>query len=510
MQSGIRSHIAVITACGLAFASSRTAFAEKTPQSIVDLAMAEMSVGRTLQAVSTITVAGREILYDVVENDHPGAPYYVYFSDIRRSTDLSSERQRTDSVSTTGKTSVILTPNLSVAMSGEGPAAKRAASAPPPSWMTQDPIQALRMARAASDLKVEQSVTWHEARQQVVSFHNGPYRVRLLIDSQTGLPSATEALVSFDRPASSGVVAWDVWGDVVERTEYMNWTVVDGIRYPYQWDVFRNGALFRTVAIAEAHVDTPIDPVAFAVAVTDVADPLSIEDLPLGRAVSGAPAPNKPIVEIARDIIQIPNSWYSTLVRQKDGIVVIDAPISAGYSKQVLKEAARRFPGIPVKALITSTGFFWHIAGVREYAARGIPIYAEPRNAELIQKMLAAPHSLVPDDLSKTHHPPPVVIPVFTRLTIGKGANVVAVMPIRKGTGPMLMTYIKDAKLLHTGEMVQPFGPNEGLLYPESLIELTEQVREEALDVAQIIGMHMSPTPWSKVGDTLKEAGVRI
>jgi hypothetical protein len=28
--------------------------------------------------------------------------------------------------------------------------------------------------------------------------------------------------------------------------------------------------------------------------------------------------------------------------------------------------------------------------------------------------------------------------------------------------------------------------------------------------VAQIIGMHMSPTPWSKVGDTLKEAGVRI
>ena len=58
--------------------------------------------------------------------------------------------------------------------------------------------------------------------------------------------------------------------------------------------------------------------------------------------------------------------------------------------------------------------------------------------------------------------------------------------------------------------MVQSLGPNGELLVPESLVELTEQVREENLNVVQITGMHLSPTPWSKVDETLKAAGVVI
>ena len=47
--------------------------------------------------------------------------------------------------------------------------------------------------------------------------------------------------------------------------------------------------------------------------------------------------------------------------------MVINAPISSGYSAQVMREAQRRFPQVPIKAVITSTAFFWHIAGIREY-----------------------------------------------------------------------------------------------------------------------------------------------
>ena len=70
------------------------------------------------------------------------------------------------------------------------------------------------------------------------------------------------------------------------------------------------------------------------------------------------------------------------------------------------------------------------------------------------------------------------------------------------------MTYLADARLLHTGEMVQPLGAGGALLYPESLLEVTYAVHDAGLAVDSMIGMHMSPTPWSRVADALRAAGL--
>lgn len=92
--------------------------------------------------------------------------------------------------------------------------------------------------------------------------------------------------------------------------------------------------------------------------------------------------------------------------------------------------------------------------------------------------------------------------------SIGDGPNRITLFPVTAATQPMLMTYIAGARLLHTGEMVQPLGPGGSILFPESLIELTDTVRANNLAVERIIGMHMSPTPWKAVGETLRQAGV--
>jgi hypothetical protein len=72
-----------------------------------------------------------------------------------------------------------------------------------------------------------------------------------------------------------------------------------------------------------------------------------LESVPLGNA-------REPATELAPGVVFIPGSWNSTLVRQQDGIVILEAPISSGYSAQVIAEARHRFPGVPVKAVITS------------------------------------------------------------------------------------------------------------------------------------------------------------
>ena len=147
------------------------------------------------------------------------------------------------------------------------------------------------------------------------------------------------------------------------------------------------------------------------------------------------------------------------------------------------------------------------MAGVREYAARGIPIYGRDRNLPILRALLAAPHTLAPDSLSRKAARP-VLRSVSGRVRIGSGRNALEVMPVRYGEQPMVMTWLVDARLLHTGEMVQPLGPGGALLFPESLLEVDRSITEAAIPTAdlRLIGMHMSPTPWSVLAPAIAAA----
>ncbi|MEO8999280.1 MAG: hypothetical protein ABI227_12125 [Rhodanobacter sp.] len=94
-----------------------------------------------------------------------------------------------------------------------------------------------------------------------------------------------------------------------------------------------------------------------------------VDEIPLGN-------PGQPAVALEPGIIHIPGAWNVNLIRQDDGIVVLEGPISSGYSVRVLAEAHKRFPDLPVKAVITTSDSWPHIGGLREYVARDIPIYA--------------------------------------------------------------------------------------------------------------------------------------
>ncbi|KRF02084.1 hypothetical protein ASG87_11410 [Frateuria sp. Soil773] len=485
-------------------------------RALVARALAAMGHGHDLHKLASIQSSAVTVSYDIVENDHLGAPYP--FQGAARETivdDLKGNRRLlvdapVDAAAPAAPRSVrtLLSRDLQRTEYLSGGKPVRSAALPaPPGWETDDPIRATLLAEQAPDLARAPDVTVHEALQHVLTFHHGATPVRLFIDAATGLPSATEAVVSMNRATSSDV-AWNAWGDLVDRTEYMIWDLAGGRRYPTQWDSFRNGVHLRTTVRADVRFDAPLAPSLFAMQTNDAPSRTGVDELALGQPVSMAPDPKKPIAEIAPGVVQIPGSWYSTLVRQDDGVVVIDAPISAGYAARVLDEAARRFPGVPVKAVVASTGFYWHVAGIREYAARGIPIYARDRNVPILRALLAAPHTLAPDRLARAPRPA-TIRAVSARTAIGTGRNALVLWPIDEGEQPMLMTSLPSAHLLHTGEMVQPLGPNGALLYPESLFELKQAVRRAGLDTdgLRMIGMHMSPTPWTALEQTLHDAG---
>jgi len=53
-------------------------------------------------------------------------------------------------------------------------------------------------------------------------------------------------------------------------------------------------------------------------------------------------------------------------------LVVLEAPIGSHYSSQVIEAAARTFPGLPLKAVGTTSDAWPHLGGAREYVSLSI------------------------------------------------------------------------------------------------------------------------------------------
>lgn len=485
---------------------------------LVAKALKAMGQRQDLHDVAAVRTQGINVQWDIVEFDHADAPFVL--SGASQSTsidDLRGGRRLTDvtQLGAGATPSLLHTRTLLTdteertdrAVDGRPP--KTARYDAPPAWFADEPIATLLKAEQAADLVREPDAAPHGIPQQVISFHAGQFPVRIFLDATTALPSAIET-TRVMRRANSIDVAYLVMGDLHDRVEFMNYALFDGVRYPVQSDALRNGRPLRTTIRTDLHVDRTLDPQSVALPATEVAlSHATVDDIALGQPIGLAPDPKAPIAEIAPGIVQIPGSWFSTIVRQDDGLVIIDAPISGAYSRRVLEEAARRFPGVPVKALVTSTTYYWHVGGVREYVARGIPVYVRDRNVPVLRDLLQAPHTLAPDTLAL--HPVAADLRAVSGPTvIGKGSHAIVLYPVSEGEQPMTMTWIADAQLLHTGEMVMPLGPGGTLIQPEGLLELKHSVQATPIETRglRMIGMHMRPTGWEVLLKALDDAGV--
>lgn len=443
--------------------------------------------------------------FHLADRDHVGPPYATDYGDATTTDDERADRQvrsvnlalATGAATEQRTVTIARTSVTSTMRNGKALGSSRAGMASP-AWWTQDPLRLLLRAAAAEDARFVGELPVHGVPARQIQFTDGGLSVTVSIAKGNLLPLAVETIVTL--PAD---IAWGSRGDISERTEWQNWTMSSGIRLPFQTDVFRNGEPLMSSSIASVTFD-PVAPSGFfeqdaaAIALLDAPGARDVDSLPLGR-------PDRPAKEIAPGVLQIPGPWYTMAVLQPDGVVVIDAPISTGYSEQAIAEIERRFPGKPIKAVVTTTSFNWHTAGLRAYAARGVPIYALDRNMGVVDTLLRAPHRLRPDELSLRSRRP-IVRSVSKPMVLGTGATRITLYPIAHATSPMLMAYFPELQLLHTAETIQPLGPGGVMIFPESLREIVDEVAARKIDVRTVVGMHMDPTPWSTVLRSLRAA----
>jgi len=482
--------------------------ADDHARALVRAAIEKIGGEAQLRSLKSLRIDGVGHTYFVEQSERPEGPWIVNYEQVTEYRDYESQRlQRTTLTRNILETQWTSGVTMTIA---DGAAAGRSGDRTFPGSaidlsegqeaLALSPERVLLTALDARELRVEPDQVLQGVAQHVVSFNWRDCPVHIYLSSQTEMPTAVDVVRSY--PDS---FFWGIWGDVRTRTYLSLWNLEPGgLRYPRQWNVERNGTPLHEFTITTLTLNAPSPADSFSISpetkkAFESNSLRTIDNLPLGR-------PDRPAIEIVPGVVQIPGNWNATLVRQPDGVVIIEAPISSGYSDKVIAEAKKRFPGAPIKAVISTSDSWPHFGGIREYVARHIPVYALDLNRPILERLISSPHHSNPDSLERAPGTKAQFRIVSSKTLIGSGPNRLEIYPIRTETGErMLMVYFPEHKLLYGADLLQRM-PDGSFFMPEYLLELSEAAQREKLSVERVFAIHLSVRPWAEIEAAISKA----
>lgn len=353
------------------------------------------------------------------------------------------------------------------------------------------PERLLLTASAAGDLRYAPPRWLRATRHAVVEFDWHGRRVQVYLNAVNHLPDALQSTRTFQD-------FWFAWGDVRQRVYFDNWHLVGGIVLPSNRVEVRNDIAWQSTQVTEVAIDPPLEDSQFAM------------DAQVAAKAAQSPGWNRTFsdkarVELAPGISLYRGSWNATLVRQDDGVLVIEAPISGSYMQGLLAKAGAEFPQAPVKAVLSTSDSWPHVAGVREAVAQGLPVVALDLNRPELDGLVAAPHSMAPDSLQKAARAPRW-ISAGTGTEIGHGDNRVVLYPLQgASTERQYMVYFPARRLLYASDTLA-LNPDRSLYDPQLMHEVVQAVERNGLAVDTVYAMHAAPMAWKDVVAQVRRA----
>lgn len=357
------------------------------------------------------------------------------------------------------------------------------------------PERMLFTARAASDLRVRADEVHQGVNQRVLTFTFAGQSYRLLLNAWTYLPTMLE-LVRDD----------PMWGDVTERRWFSFWTMHGGgLMYPRQTTTEWNGVPYIDTTVHDVQINPTLDETMFQIP-EDAARTFAANATRSTGMNSLTLDPSR-VAAVNDWVTQVAGGFNVHFVKQPDGLVILEATTTSSYSASVLALAEQRYPGVPIKAVVTTSDAWPHLSGIREYVARGIAVYALDLNVPILSRLIAAPRTIAPDALAKAPKAAKLTA-VSTRTTIGTGETRIELIPVRGEMGErMMLAWLPGGKLLYSSDLIQRGRTPGSFFMPMMLAEVATAVERENLGVIdRVIGMHLPPTPWDAVTSAIAAA----
>lgn len=440
--------------------------------------------------------------YALEQSERPEGPWLVIYREREELRDVQNRRRIIDSRSRFWSVPEWRPPSTTVVAGGVAARTNGTRWAPGAPVDIRDaddvfalaPERLLFTAEAASDLRLAAPVILHDIPQDVLAFSVDQTRVELHLNRWTHLPTMLR------------IARWDdtfgIWGDVVEQRWYSFWTLeAGGLMYPRQTIVELNGQPHEDTTVLGLEVDVTIDEARFAIPDETRTAFAEFARRPFG--LSGMRLDASRATTVAPGIVQLAGGWNVLLVRQDDGIVVVEGPISSRYSADVIAAAEQTFPGLPVKAVVSTSDAWPHIGGMREYVARGIAALVLDLNVPILDRLIRATRSQDPDRLSTSPRRADWQV-VSDRTTFGSGANPMELIPVRGELGErMMLIWFPEARLLYASDMIQR-NRDGSFFMPSMLADVEAAVRRAGVAPERALAMHSPPLPWAEVTDALK------
>ena len=471
-------------------------------RTLIAQALAAQGGEKMLRAIRSVSWIGTGYRNMVEQSERPEGPYLTEFQTITETDDYAGDRHRTVTAATvypfgTTTSGIVAAGGVAMRLFEQTRSAGSAGQlkvAGERAALT--PERLLLTAADADDVRREPDVVMQSVNQNVVMFNLDGAPVRIYLNAETHLPTAMD----YSGPAAR-TNFWSFLGDATTRTYYGVWSLERrGIRYPLQLNVETNGLPDQLVAVHDLRFDGMIADADFTIP----------PDVRTAFAKVAAGPAVKPISLAAPQLIApgvafIPGAWNTIVIRQEDGIVVIEAPISNAYSAAVLAEAQALFPSLPIKAVVTTSDAWPHFAGIREYVAHAIPVYALDRNLPILGRNVDASYASKPDLEYKVRQAA-TFRSVSGMTVVGTGRNRMVLYPLRgETTERQMMVYFPELRLLYGSDAFQQDGHGE-FTFPQAVDEVVDAATREHLAVDRVVMMHIAPEPWQNLLTTLSMA----
>lgn len=214
-------------------------------------------------------------------------------------------------------------------------------------------------------------------------------------------------------------------------------------------------------------------------------------------------------VELAPGLIHYRVGGYNSLaVELATSILVVEAPLYEAASAAVIKDIKTRFPGKPIKYIVSTHFHYDHSGGTRTYAAEGAQVIVPQEAVSFYRSMLASPHTLRPDALAR--NPKQVLVTgVGDRLSVTEGARTVTMYNISQSHSEgCLVAFVEDAKMLFTSDLFNPggLGPNPmgpdrpyHDLYARQLVKELTNLGINEMNLTTFVGGHGITGSWKEL-----------
>lgn len=268
-----------------------------------------------------------------------------------------------------------------------------------------------------------------------------------------------------------------VLGDTLYETKFKDYKDFGGLLFPAEIERSAGGHPILRLAVSSARLNS--------------AAPIVV---PENIASATPPAVVVKSEQIGEGVFYLTGgTHHSTLVVEKDYVVLIEAPLNEERSVAVIQKVAEIAPGKPIKYVVNSHAHFDHSGGLRAFVDNGSTIVAHELDKPYYEKIWANPHEINPDRLAASKKPAQFVT-YKDDLTLGEGDGLIKIYRLA-GSGhsdDLALIYIPKYKVAIEADaftLPAPGAPAPKSPNPYS-VNLLENIQRLNLDVEKIAGLH--------------------